>query len=468
MTLRFIPISIAVLSSIILYFMIGEPSLLKQVKNDGEIVVAMRKSPTTYYEGADGPTGFEYDLASQFAEYLGVKLKIVEPLNLSELFQAVQNSDVHFAAAGLTVTEPRKQWVRFTTPYQEVTQQLVYQSDMIKPRSAKDLPGFHIEVVADSSHVERLREIKKTVPDLEWEENNEISSDELLYMVAEQLVDYTVADSNEFVLNQRFYPELRVAFNLTKPQKIAWAFPKGTDDSLFNEALRFLKKIKKNGELDGLIERYYGHVSKFDYVGTRIYERHIQTKLPKFQEMFQQAAEKYNIDWKLLAAIGYQESNWNSRARSPTGVRGIMMLTQNTARFLKIKNRMDPKQSIFGGARYFSNLVKRIPQQIKEPERIWMALAAYNIGLGHLEDARVITESRGGNPDLWNDVKDNLPLLAQKKWYKKTKHGYARGWEPVSYVENIRRYYEALVFFIEQAEGPKEEPNALSVDSPTL
>ncbi|HET9679599.1 MAG TPA: transglycosylase SLT domain-containing protein, partial [Gammaproteobacteria bacterium] len=173
---------------------------------------------------------------------------------------------------------------------------------------------------------------------------------------------------------------------------------------------------------------------------------------------FKKAAKQFNVDWRLLAAIGYQESHWDPTAVSPTGVRGLMMLTKVTAHSLGIYNRTDPKKSIFGGAEYIAYMHSRIPEDIPEPDRTWMALAAYNVGISHLEDARVITEIRGGDPDRWVDVRENLPLLSQKKWYSRTSHGYARGMEPVIYVENIRSYYDILVWTTSQSEPEPATP----------
>jgi len=146
-----------------------------------------------------------------------------------------------------------------------------------------------------------------------------------------------------------------------------------------------------------------------------------------------------------LAAIGYQESHWKARARSRTGVRGLMMLTRTTAKEMGVKNRLNAEQSIKGGSAYFAKLKKRF-EHINEPDRTWIALAAYNVGAGHVRDAQKITEKQGGDPERWMDLKERLPLLAQKKYYKKTQFGFARGYEPVEYVQNIRRFYDLLVW----------------------
>jgi membrane-bound lytic murein transglycosylase F len=310
-----------------------------------------------------------------------------------------------------------------------------------------------LEVIAGSSHEESLRALQLDHPQLHWISNPSLDSADLLQMVWNQLIDYTVADSNDVAIHQRFYPELRVAFDIGKADKLAWAFTAGADDSLYQAAEKFFSKLRASGKLDELIERHYGHVQDFDYVGTRSYMRHIEQRLPDFIPLFESASAETGLDWRLLAAVGYQESHWDENARSPTGVRGLMMLTRHTMAFLGLDDRIDAEQSIMGGARYIRLIKDRLPERIKEPDRTWLALAAYNVGYGHLEDARVLAQKRGGDPDKWLDIKETLPLLAQKQWYKQTKYGYARGLEPVRYVENIRSYYDILVW---DSERPPE------------
>ncbi len=449
-------------------------SLLEQVKNSGEIRVIIRNTSTTFYEGPDeSPMGFEYDLAKQFAEYLGVELKVIVPDNLPHIFDMLENGRAHFAAAGLTVTEARKERVRFSPPYQYITQQLVYNSKAPgpRPRSVNDLTNGLLEVVAGSSHTERLNELKELNANLAWTENSELESEELLTLVWDQLIDYTVSDSNELALNLRFHPELRVAFDLSEPEPLAWAFPKNTDTSLYYAATTFFNKIKDNGVLASLQERYYGHTEDYDYYGTEYFIKQINVRLPTYQDMFEKFADEHSLDWRLLAAMSYQESHWNPDAKSYTGVRGMMMLTRTTARHLGIKERTDPEESIRGGAIWIKLLHDMIDEEVQEPDRTWMAVAAYNVGLGHLEDARTITKQRGFDANKWMHVKENLPLLRQKKWYSKTKHGYARGHEPVRYVENIRSYYDILTWLSDKAKEEKKrnlDTRALDISVPAL
>jgi membrane-bound lytic murein transglycosylase F len=300
-------------------------------------------------------------------------------------------------------------------------------------------------VIADSSHAEFLRSLKTTFPTLTWREIDEVEPLDLLENIHSGRADITIVDSTFYTVNRNIYPKARRAFDLHEEKNIAWAFPKSDDLSLFKAANNFLVGYRDSGDLKKLRDKYFEH-KRLDEGGALTFSKHIDNRLPKWEEYFKTTANEFNLDWLFIAAISYQESHWNASARSYTGVRGLMMLTRNTAKGLGIKNRLDPEQSIYGGAKYLTQQVERLPDRIKNPDRLWMALASYNVGYGHLEDARVITETQGDNPDLWSHVKKRLPLLSQKKYYKKTKHGYARGWEPVQYVERIRNYHEILVW----------------------
>ena len=468
--------NIAVITTLMLGLLLsactGELTELEKVLKEGELVVLTRNAGTTYYEGASGLTGLEYELVTGFADRLGVKARFIVPDTVTDLLNNLAEKQAHFAAAGLTITDPRERWLRFTPPYQEVNQLLIYRMGKKRPKNLDELEG-HLEVVADSSHAERLKRLHHNHRNLSWSENRKLESDELLTLVQEGVVDYTIADSNEFILNQRFLPELRVAFTVGKPQSLAWAFPKFRDESLYQAASDYFNELEKSGQLAKLLERHYGHLDRFDYVETRKYQRHIAERLPRYQRLFEYSAEETGLDWRLLAAIAYQESHWNPKAVSPTGVKGIMMLTRDTANQLGVEKRTDPVQSIRGGAFYFRDLWDKIPERVPEPDRTWLALAAYNIGYGHLEDTRIITQKLGGNPDSWKDVKGNLPKLLQRKWYKTAKHGYARGNEALHYVENIRSYYDILVWQTERVKekerelGPKP-PAALDISRPML
>jgi len=420
------------------------PTQLQHIIDRGLLRVITRESPTTFYQGYQGPAGVEYQLANKFAERLGVKLDMRAVSSITEILQALENGTADVAAAGLVSTNERQSHFYFAPHYQEVSQKLVFKQGKRWPRNIEQLRG-DLRVMADSSHALKLLELKKKYSRLAWSETTTDTSEDLLAKVLSGEIDYTISDSNELALNRRFYPELAIGFSIGKPQRLAWAFDKSHDDSLRAEAIHFFSDLRSSGELEQLIERSYGHVKDFDYVGTRKFLQAAKSKLPQYSELFRKFQNE-KVDWKLLAAISYQESHWNPKARSPTGVRGLMMLTRATAKELGVSNRLNAEQSIRGGAKYFTDVLSRTAERIQEPDRTWLALAAYNIGWGHVEDARRLTQKQGADPDRWVDVKERLPLLRQRKYYRKTKYGYARGDEPVHYVDNIRRYYETLLW----------------------
>ncbi|MHA6197012.1 membrane-bound lytic murein transglycosylase MltF [Pseudomonas wadenswilerensis] len=452
-----------------LFLMLGacveKPSTLERIKEDGVLRVITRNSPATYFQDRNGETGFEYELVKRFADDLGVKLQIETADNLDDIFsQLGQPNGPVLAAAGLVSSEQRNGQARFSHPYLEVTPQVIYRNGKTRPTSAAGLVGKRILVLKGSSHAEQLAALKKQYPGLEYEESDQVEVVDLLRMVDEGQIDLTLVDSNELAMNQVYFPNVRVAFDLGDARDQRWAVAAGEDNSLLNEINAFLDKVEKNGTLQRLKDRYYGHVDVLGYVGAYTFAQHLQERLPRFEKHFRNSAKQEQVDWRLLAAIGYQESMWQAEVTSKTGVRGLMMLTQRTAQAMGVSNRLDPVQSIRGGAKYFMHVKEELDDSIKEPDRTWFALAAYNVGGGHLDDARKMAEREGLNPNKWLDVKKMLPRLSQKKYYSKTKYGYARGGEPVHFVANIRRYYDILTWVTQpQLEGSQVAEGNLHV-----
>ncbi|NTS75506.1 membrane-bound lytic murein transglycosylase MltF [Catenovulum sp. SM1970] len=426
----------------------------EQIEKDGKITVGTLYGPTTYYISKDGPVGFEYELIKGFADYLNVELDLKPSYSMNELFPQLESDQLDFIAAALAVTPERQAFLRFAPSYQTINQIVVFKQGNDWPRNLSQLKG-NLTVVNSSSHDEYLNqeEIKQQL-NIEWNKTDTQDVEELMQAVLNGEINYTVVDSNHLAINRRIYPELSKAFTLKKGEELAWAFKQSQDDSLYALFIDYFGKMQTSGKLAVLEDKYFGHVRQFNYVDTREFLASVEKVLPKYLHWFKQYAEQYAIDWRLLAAISYQESHWNPRAKSPTGVRGIMMLTQPTAKQVGVTNRLEPEQNIRGGARYISSLMKRIPARIQNPDRLWFALAAYNIGLGHLEDARRLTQRLGGSPDKWIDVKKYLPLLRKKQYYKTTRYGYARGNEAVTYVANIRRYYDSLLWLDNSASLP--------------
>ena len=408
-----------------------------------ELKVITKISPNTYIESDDGPNGFEYALLEKFSKYIGKELKIITTDSLNELTTELKKNNVDFASAALSKKTIRSNNLIASQPYLTDQAFLIYNVGKQTPREINDLINKDIVVISDSDHSLFLQEAKISHPSIHWKVQENIDLVDLFNKINLFEFDYTIANKKEFVLHQGFFPKLKMSFKIGEPSSLCWAFS-SEKSNLLEVANNFLTQMNQDGSLEKLEEQYYGQAINLKQQDANEFSNRIKNSLPELIDSFKLVASRHNISWQLLAAISYQESRWNTLAKSRTGVRGLMMLTLPTAKEVGVTNRLDPMQSLDGGAKYFLKLKKRLPKNILEPDRTWFALAAYNVGLGHLEDARIITESRGGDPDSWYAVKQSLPLLTQKKWYLNTKFGYARGYEPVQYVQNIRQYYNVL------------------------
>lgn len=451
---------------ILLSCSIFEKNKLQSIIATGELVVLTRTSPTTYYETPEGPAGFEYDLVKSFAESLGVVPRFIIAEKFSDIMPRFLKGEADMVAAGVTVTESRSRLVQFSPPYQEIRQQVIYRLGTTRPANVQDLVGRQIEVQSGTSYAERLSFLQQELPDLKWKEVDR-ETEESLLTVWQGLLEITIADSNIVAVNRQYFPDLQVAFTFPEPESLAWAFTLGQDQSVHDAAMKFLAKSRASGELAQLIDRYYGPASRSNFINLSVYKVRLRSVLPRYQLLFEKAGKQYGLDWRLLAAISYQESFWDPEAVSPTGVRGLMMLTEETANYLGVTNRADAAESIDGGARYLKQLISRMPPGVTEPDRLWMAIASYNVGINHLEDARILTEKQGRDPNKWNDLKNYLPWLADEAWHTKTKYGYARGREPVLFVNRVRTYYDVLVK-IDEEEKIKKKPKAFDLKAPAI
>jgi len=414
------------------------------IKARGSLVVLTRNAPTTYYIGRnDEAAGPEHDMAAAFARSLGVKVRFVVEDSVGQMLQALADGKGDIVAGGITRTHVRSDEFAFGPSYQTVRQQVVCRRHGPRPDTIPDLGHLDLEVIADSSYVERLRVLGKRFPKLSWKTVPDVGTETLLRRVWAGKVDCTVADSDIVAINRRYFPNLKIAFDLSGPQALAWVLPSKAG-RLRAAVRRWFAHYRADGDLADLMDRYYAHARVFDYVDMRTYVRRIKSRYPRYRKLFDSAAGKFDLPPIVLAAQAYQESHWNPHAHSPTGVRGMMMLTRHTAKALGIRNRLDPRASIFGGAHYLAKIEKRLPDQVTPPDRTWFALAAYNIGFQHLRDARLLARRLGKDPDDWTDLRTVLPLLAHHRYYSHLPHGYARGLEPVRYVRRIRNYADVL------------------------
>jgi membrane-bound lytic murein transglycosylase F len=431
------------------FFSAAPGSLLTQIQAAGEIRIATRNSPAIYYEDQSGPAGLEYELAARFAEQLGVRPHFIVAENSAQAMQLVAAQQAHFAAAGLAVIAADRSRARFGPAYHSSRTHVVCRATgKPPPRNLDELSRRGFAIAAGVEQTRHVSPLKHRYPQLQWQEYPRLNAEELLQQVSLRQQECVMAAANELREARLRYPALQPAFDLLGPQELAWAFPRySPDDSLYLAAAQFFSRLRQSGELATLIRQYEGepptpsHAS-FDM---QVFQRDMQNRLPLYIEQFQDMGKQCQVDWRLLAAIGYQESHWEATAVSKTGVRGLMMLTEDTAQRMGVSNREDPHESIRGGARYFSELKASVPESVAEPERVWMALAAYNLGLGHLQDARRLARDNGGNPNQWPEVEKYILVLSNFEWHSQTRHGYARGYEAIGFVKNVRKFYDILV-----------------------
>lgn len=417
----------------------------------GVLRVSTIQSPLTYTQYQGKEIGLDYEMAEQFARYLGVKLEVTVRPNIQELFDDIDNDKADVIAAGLVYNTQRSQHYQAGPAYYSVSQQMVYRMGSPRPKTLAGVKENQLVLSPGVTSLNALKKLKEEkYPDLSWRIDEQHSSTELLQQVVDGKIAFTIADSVAISTFQRVHPQLAVALDVTDEQPVTWFSALDGDDSLSAALLDFYNKLNSDGTFARLEEKYLGHVGDFDYVDTRTFLKAVDSVLPELQPLFEKYATE--IDWRLLAAISYQESHWDNQATSPTGVRGLMMLTKNTAQSLGVTDRLDPEQSIAGGSQYLKDMMAKVPDSVPEEERIWFALTAYNMGYAHMLDARQLTAKQKGNPDSWADVKTRLPLLSQKQYYSKTTYGYARGHEAYAYVENIRKYHISLAGYLLEKE----------------
>ncbi len=425
---------------------------LKAPRASGELVILTLRGPNTTQDAPqtgkrkdETLTGFEHDLATLFAKELGLVPKFVVMPSHQKLLAALQEGRGHIAAAGLVPNVDLRAKFAFSQSYKLVQYQLIHNKADQKPKSLRDATAKRIAVVADTPAHDLLREMTGEFPGFSIDViAHESHPDDLLRRVEKKESDFAVVDSSAFAVSKRLHPDVATAFNIGRENKVAWAFSPIADADLQQSTVLFFDKIRNNGTLSRLLDRYYGHVNRIEAVDSEAILEKIQTVLPKFRPLFHEAQQLTGVDWRVIAAIGYQESHWDPLATSPTGVRGLMMLTEDTADRMKVKNRLDARESIIGGAKYIVLLRDTIPSRIVEPDRTWLALAAYNQGYGHLEDARILAQRLKLNADSWLDVRKAYLKLREPEHFEQLKHGFARGDEAVNFVENVRNYTDII------------------------
>ena len=409
-----------------------------------ELIVIVVDSHDSFYQNSRGEyAGLDFDLVSEFARELGKNIKFIVVSDVEAALLSLENNQGHLAV-GINIASKTQRHISFGPVYKRVQPQIAYNTNFSKPEKIRDIARKNIETVSGTVHADRLNEAKLKIPGLSWTEMN-TSAGNLLARLSEGKNDYVIADSIQISIQKNFYTNLGIAMNFGQASSKAWAFSSYFGLELKKKAQKYFKRIREGGTLNRLLDKYYGHIERLGQDDIKKFLIETRQLLPDLRSYFYEAEEITNIDWRLIAALAYQESHWDPMATSSTNVRGIMMLTEDTAERMEVTDRLDARQSILAGARYLLILKDTLPSRIVEPDRTWIALAAYNQGYAHIEDARTLAQRMKLSPDFWVDLKRSLPLLSYREYFEKLKYGYARGGEAVILTESVRAYYDILM-----------------------
>jgi membrane-bound lytic murein transglycosylase F len=440
-------VSRCVMAAVALGFLVAAsysppPRSVNPVRSKGELRVVTLEGPATYSKGTRGTEGLEFRLAQEFARQQGLNLYMYPVASAALMRAELSAGRADIAAAQLTADSSWSRVGDGAAVYDHVPQLVVFRRGEDRPSFA-DLGTLHLLVRAGSPQEQMLRRLKvRLYPNLGWTAVSPHSVDPL-QDVQHGVGQYAVVDANEYAYSQHLYPDVLQAFSLPESRPVQWVV-RHTDPDLYAAVNHFMDAARQSGVLDAMLSRPLQDRRVLAYVDNRRFHLDIDARLPQYRAWFEEASQQTGVDWRLLAAIGYQESKWDPEAQSPMGASGMMMLTSDTADSLGVEDRSDAHESILAGARYFQTVRDKIPAHIPEPDRTWLAIAAYNVGYGHVEDARRLAQMRGKNPDSWQDVREQLPLLSDETWFDHLKYGFARGAEPAQFVDRIQRFLKLL------------------------
>ena len=415
---------------------------LQRIQKTGEITVVTRNNAHCYYLYRDQPMGFEYEMAQAFAEYLGVRLRVKVVDSWEDMVAALNMGSAAFIAASTPIIPKWQTEVAFSDGYMEVAQQIITHRKNSSIKKAADLSGKTVDVRKGTAYQQRLMELKDQGIDLAIRLHDDLPTEELIQKVADEEIDFTIANSNIILINRRNFPGAVPTGSINNRMQLSWAvYPKSIE--LLEYINAFLKVVKKSGKFNSIYDKYYGDTKDFDYVDLKVFHRRVKARLSRYSPFIKAAARKHGFDWRMIAAQAYQESHLNPWAKSSAGAKGLMQLLTSTARSLNVADIYNPVDNINGGVQHLKNLYDHFDSATGD-DRLMISLAAYNVGQGHVQDARRLAIKKKLNPNSWESLSKTLPLLRYRKYYKKAKYGYCRGTEPVIYVKQIMIYYDIL------------------------
>lgn len=419
-----------------------KPTTLFRVKKTGTLRMITAVNVNSYDIYQEKPIGFEYEMARAFADYLHVQLEVVTP-GWNQIYRSLYQDRGDFIAAGPGMIQKKTNRLTISVPYMTVQQKLIHHKLLYEVPNLTALAGKTIHVRRGTAYQTRLEQIKRSGIDISIVLHDNTPTEELIQMVADREIKYTVADITIARLNRRYHPDITLGLDISPERSLGWAV-RSNDPEFLSTVNNFLTDGKTRELQQKIFKKYYSNVEAFDYYDIKKFHQRIDTRLPDYQEIIKRECRKYGFDWRMIAAVVYQESHFNPWARSRTGVRGLMQVTTDTAMEMGISNRLHPEQSLKAGIQYLNKLYQRFDDIHDHYQRLLFALASYNIGYAHVRDAQALAQKHGWNKNRWSNLEKTLPMLTQVRYYRTLTHGYARGWEPVHYVKRILTYYDIL------------------------
>lgn len=436
---------------------------LDVIESRGKIVAITDYNSISYFIYRGTPMGYQYELLQDLANKLDLQLEIRVSNNLEKDFEDLANHNVDLLAINLTVTAERQKIMNFTLPIMETRQVLVQLSESQRKKndasydgskkvnSLLDLAGKTVYVVKNSAFAERLHNVESEIGDsINIVEVEKIDSEQLIEQVAKGEIDYCVTDEDVAMINQTYYPSLDIGTVVSFPQNMAWAVSKD-NPVLLDSVNSWISKMKGSTHHMVLYKKYFKDPKTLTRAQSP-YQSFKGGSISIYDDAIKKYSKIIDWDWRLLASLIYQESHFKRDARSWCGAYGLMQLMPETAKNYGVDSTSTPEANIKAGVKYLKWIDKQLADSVTDvQERIKFVLASYNIGLGHILDARRVAQANGANPNVWDDNVDFFLLHKSDQTYYNpdlVKSGYCRGDETFNFVKEIMARYRIYTTLI--------------------
>lgn len=440
---------------------------LDQIRQRGFLQAIVDNNSISYFIYRGQPMGYEYELLQSLTRHLKIKLKIKVISGIEQSIDLLNKGEGDLIAFPLTITQERTNYLSFTNAQFNTCQVLVQKKPanwrrMPSTRVERNLVRSPVELIGKEVHVMKESAFKQRLENLSQEIGGAIiikedsataETESLIQKVASGEIQYTVTDQTIGMVNAIYYPNLDINTVLSLPQQIAWAVRKNSP-ALLGAVNEWLEELKRNGRFKNLYAKYFNNPRSSQIRISSDYSSLAGNKLSPYDDEIKKEAKSLGWDWRLLASVVYQESNFQPDAESWAGAVGLMQLMPSTAEEFGAIDRTNPHQSLKAGVRYLKYLDKLWGKYVKDQnERLRFVLASYNAGLSHIIDARNLAKKYGKDPSLWEDVEIFLKQKSNPKYYRDpvAVAGYCKCEEPVAYVRDILNRYEEYKILIAEA-----------------